>query len=119
MRRVLVCGGRKFRNRELMFRVLDASDKAQAIGVIISGMAYGADTLAVEWAKKWGVTVEGYPADWDRYGRSAGPRRNQQMLDEGKPDVVYAFPGGVGTADMVKRAHKAGVTVVKIRDVKR
>jgi hypothetical protein len=38
------------------------------------------------------------------FGRSGGPKRNQQMLEEGKPDLVLAFPGGRGTADMVRRA---------------
>jgi ABC-type sugar transport system substrate-binding protein len=36
------------------------------------------------------------------------------MLDEGKPDIVVAFPGGTGTADMVRRARKAGVVVIEV-----
>ena len=52
-----------------------------------------------------------YPAQWDVYGRRAGPIRNQEMIDEGKPDGVVAFPGGKGTADMVRRAEAAGLKV--------
>jgi hypothetical protein len=48
-------------------------------------------------------------ADWEKLGRSAGPIRNQAMLDEGRPDLVVAFPGHHGTADMVRRARAAGV----------
>jgi hypothetical protein len=55
-----------------------------------------------------------YMADWDGLGRKAGPIRNQRMLDEGKPDLVIAFPGGRGTADMVRRAREAGVEVVEL-----
>ena len=57
-----------------------------------------------------------YPAPWKRFGPSAGGIRNQQMLDEGKPDLVVAFPGGKGTADMVRRAENAGVKVIKVGD---
>jgi hypothetical protein len=52
-------------------------------------------------------------ADWS-IGRKAGPIRNQRMLDEHAPDLVVAFPGGRGTADMVRRARKSGVEVAKI-----
>ena len=54
-------------------------------------------------------------AKWDelgRNGRKAGPIRNQQMLDEGRPSLVVAFPGGRGMADMVRRARNAGVEAI-------
>ena len=46
-------------------------------------------------------------------GHCGGPKRNQMMLDQ-KPDIVLAFPGGRGTADMIARAEQAGVEVVKV-----
>lgn len=52
-------------------------------------------------------------ADWSKYGKAAGPMRNQKMLDEYKPDLVVALPGGRGTADMVSRARVAGVEVIE------
>jgi hypothetical protein len=58
------------------------------------------------------VPVEEYKADWDTYGKSAGPIRNQKMLDTGI-DYVIAFPGGRGTEHMKKIARKAGVTVIE------
>ena len=54
-----------------------------------------------------------FPAEWDKYGVSAGPIRNQKMIDEGKPDLVFAFPGGRGTTDMIRRAAVAGIRVVR------
>lgn len=60
------------------------------------------------------MPIESYPADWKRDGRGAGPIRNQRMIDEGKPHIVIAFPGGKGTADMVMRAEMAGIPVVKV-----
>lgn len=82
--------------------------------IIISGMAKGADSLAIDWAVVNWLRWEEYPADWETHGKAAGLIRNQQMLDEGKPDLVVAFPGGRGTADMIRRAEKAGVEVIKI-----
>lgn len=78
---------------------------------IISGCAKGADSVGVDWAAANWLPCRQFPADWETHGKAAGPIRNQQMLDEGKPDLVVAFPGGRGTADMVRRAKKAGVEV--------
>lgn len=80
--------------------------------VLIHGNAPGADRLSEEEVEKSHVTIERYSADWGRDGRKAGPIRNQRMLDEGKPDLVIAFPGGKGTADMVRRAMAAGIKVI-------
>lgn len=107
--RVLVCGGRNFANRELVNDTLFDIHP----GVVITGGAEGADRLAYDWAYPV-VPTEVYHADWDKHGAAAGPIRNQKMLDEGKPDLVVAFPGGRGTADMVRRAKKAGIPVREI-----
>lgn len=81
---------------------------------IISGKARGVDSAAADFATISFCQLEEYPADWNKYPKAAGPIRNQQMLDEGKPNLVVAFPGGRGTADMVRRARKAGVEVKEI-----
>lgn len=60
------------------------------------------------------VSEEPYPADWVRLGRAAGPVRNQLMIEQGKPDLVVAFPGNFGTADCVRRAKAAGVPVMEV-----
>jgi cysteine synthase len=82
---------------------------------VIHGAASGADTLADEWAKGKGIYVSAYPANWKLYGKSAGPIRNQQMMDTEHPDLVVAFSGGRGTAHMSRIARKAGVTVLEIK----
>lgn len=113
-----MCGGRDYADVDTMYRVLDASHKAKPIGVVISGMARGADSMAAMWADERGIKVAPFPADWKANGYAAGPIRNQQMLDDGKPDIVIAFPGGRGTADMCKRARKAGLVVLSISPVR-
>ena len=90
--------------------------------LVIHGAARGADTLGKFVAEKIGLKVindgKGFPADWRRYGRAAGPIRNQQMIDEGKPDLVLAFHENinesVGTKDMVTRARRVGLKVIII-----
>lgn len=105
--RVLVCGGRDYNDLTQLFWALDNIQPS----VIINGGALGADALARRYAEKRGIELETYQADWQAYGKAAGPIRNRKMLNDGKPDLVVAFPGGRGTADMVRRAQVAGVAV--------
>lgn len=109
---VLVCGGRDYRDKARVYAELDAL--APTMGGLMSGGAPGADTLAWDWAWSRGFHCERYMADWKAHGKAAGPIRNERMLVEGKPDLVLAFKGGRGTQDMVSRAEKAGVRVIKI-----
>lgn len=114
--RVLVCGSRTFEDTDLLYNTLDRLHKVNPFDVIIEGDAKGADRMAGYWARKNKVDNLKFPAQWDKYGRAAGPIRNQQMLDEGKPDVVIAFPVGEarGTRHMMKIAKEAGVEVIEI-----
>lgn len=82
--------------------------------LVIHGGAAGADSLAGAVAAEMHIPTIVFPADWRAHGKSAGPKRNQQMLVEGRPDAVLAFPGGRGTADMVNRAKTAKIRVVEV-----
>lgn len=110
--KVLVCGGRDYHNIKTVYVALDGLIPKPTL--IIQGGAFGADACASEWAHARNVLERQFAADWHAHGRAAGPIRNQQMLDEGKPDLVVAFPGGTGTADMVRRAKAAGVRVIEV-----
>lgn len=113
--RVLVCGGRDFDDAGHAFVELDRLHAEFIFTVVIEGNARGADTLAGEWATARGIGLEVYPADWDGLGRQAGLMRNEQMLKEGKPDLVIGFPGKRGTAHMCRLAESAGVRVIRIK----
>lgn len=117
--RVLVCGGRDFNENIFIWNVLYQKHCKTPFTLVITGGARGVDFLADSWALQQRIKTKMFPADWQKYGFSAGPIRNQQMLDEGKPDLVIAFPGGIGTADMVRRAKKAGVKVEEVQYDKR
>jgi hypothetical protein len=115
--RVLVCGGRTFYNKVLFKKTLDEIHAKTPITCIIQGEASGADFLAKHWAKAVAcIPHEDFKAFWNEQGPAAGPIRNKIMLDIGKPDLVVAFPGQDGTADMVKQARSAGVKVMLIKD---
>lgn len=118
--RLLVCGGRDYSDSGYLFNVLDcAADRAdeiyRPISVVIHGGASGVDALADDWARHRGIPRETFLAQWTLHGRAAGPRRNAQMLLEGRPDLCIAFTGGRGTDDMVERCERAGVTVLRVR----
>lgn len=111
--RVLVCGGRDYLDKFRLERTLDIFDSTHGpFKLIITGGARGADTLAHEWAVARGIPTQVFEAKWDKYGNAAGPFRNQEMLEVGRPDLVIAFRGGRGTADMVQRAKFAGVKFI-------
>jgi hypothetical protein len=111
--RALVCGGRDFAKREWIEEILSREQPS----VIIEGGARGADQMAREWGWRHGIPVLTFVADWETYGRAAGPIRNQRMIDQGEPDVVIAFPGGRGTADMIERALRAGIKVHTVLEI--
>ena len=109
-----MCGGRTYDKLWRVYEVLDSIHEETPITQLIQGGAAGADRLAKYWAEeRIGESTE-YKADWGKYGRGAGPIRNQQMLDEGKPDLVVAFPGGRGTTMMKQLARAHGVKVLEI-----
>lgn len=128
--KVLVCGSRHFgfklEERDKIFGVIEeAVESCKDLNTseynnltIIQGEAKGVDRAAGEWAVLCNVPQERYPADWNKHGKAAGPIRNKQMLDEGKPDLVVAFlaKDSRGTANMVEQARKAGVEV-KVVDI--
>jgi len=112
--RGIVTGGRDYADAAAVQRELDHLALAEGLTEIAHGGARGADQLAGDWACANRLPCFVYPAEWKRLGRGAGPKRNAEMLRHFAPDVVIAFPGGRGTADMVARARKAGVRVIEV-----
>lgn len=112
--KVLVCGGRDFSDKEFTDRELDRLHAEHHFTLLIHGDANGADTLAGSWASIRGVPCTPVPANWKKYGRGAGPKRNQQMLAM-NPDLVIAFPGGRGTAHMVGIAKAKMTRVIELK----
>ena len=84
----------RLRRKARVYAVLTLAHQITPIDYIVHGCSKGADDMADQWARENRVPVEKYPALWDVHGRGAGPIRNQLMVDDAKPDMVLAFPGG-------------------------
>lgn len=121
MYKILVTGDRKWTDEFPIYHLLKryTDHYGHASVMVIQGLARGADILARDVATKLNANQHGYPAEWDRYGKSAGVKRNQLMLDM-NPDILLclAFHDDLvnsrGTADMVRRALKAGIDVYNV-----
>ena len=109
---ILICGDRNWISYTAIQRELKRFNPNE--DTIIHGAARGADSIAGKSAIWAGFTVRAYPADWGKYGRAAGPIRNQEMLDQ-NPDLVLAFHPDIanskGTGHMVKIARAKGTPV--------
>lgn len=114
MTKVLVCGGRDFFEREFVFRQLDKYHAQYKFTQVIHGAAPGVDSLVHEWAALRGVERRPFPAQWKTFKNAAGHIRNEQMLVEGQPDMVVAFPGGAGTSNMIKQTLNAGLPLITV-----
>ena len=108
--KAIICGGRDYNEMIRLCHILDTAREWWNFSLIITGGARGADRLADMWARDRKIPTKVIPADWDTHRRSAGPIRNQLILDQG-PDIVIAFKGGTGTEHMITIARKAGVPV--------
>jgi hypothetical protein len=111
--RVVVGGGRRYGDARLVTEVLDACHAKYGISELVQGGAKGADRLALRWALTRDVPYATFPANWNKYGRGAGPIRNREMI-ETEPDMVIVFPGGKGTANLCEQARRKGIRVVRI-----
>lgn len=114
--RVLICGSRGWHDPNPITAMIAGydmlSDGRSERLTIIHGDAPGADKMAGRIGKQWGAEVVPEPADWDRYGKGAGPKRNEKMLRDHKPEVILAFRSAGksnGTDDMVNKGVAAGV----------
>lgn len=107
----IICGGRDFvpseKDREWLIAVL-IHYKVTGINC---GMAKGADLFGKEVAEFLGLTVHKFPANWDKFGKSAGFKRNLQMARTA--NICIAFPGGEGTNHMISICHAKYISVIQ------
>lgn len=111
MSKILICGNRNWTDEET---IEDFIKTLSQDVVVIHGGCRGADMIADKMARKHGLTVDPpYFAKWELYGKAAGPKRNKQMIIEGRPDRVVAFHNNLseskGTANMIKQAKEHGL----------
>lgn len=113
--KIVICGSRYWDNATVIEQALTNIPQKQTHKItIIHGDCYGADKMAGEISRELGYKVIEVPAEWNRYGKSAGPRRNERMLDM-TPNEVIAFHNDItiskGTANTIKQATQKGLKV--------
>ena len=127
--RIIIAGSRDFNDYKILFRKCNEifaqlSEEGLLTGSIIedvknmeivSGGARGADKLGELFAKEHDIKVKKFIPDWERQGKSAGYKRNEQMALYAKEDngILIAFWDGVskGTNHMINLAKKYGLKV--------
>jgi len=112
--RVLVTGGRDFKDKALLWDEMNALHACTPVTVLGHGDARGADQMAGGWAEYHNIAVLRYPANWRNLDEAAGTLRNEYMFLDFRPDLVVAFPGGPGTRHMTKLAEKWATAVMRI-----
>lgn len=110
--RILICGGRDYADLDgFASAMVKLREKHGEILIINGGCKTGADKFARAYAMLEELPHVTVPAKFKKLGPKAGPIRNQWMIDHCCPEAGVAFPGGPGTADMVRRLRAAGVPV--------
>lgn len=111
MLKVIVAGGRDFQNYDLLSEKLNKLFSKRADVVIISGMAKGADSLAVKYAEEHKLRVSEFPAQWQKHGNSSGFRRNVEMARFADACVCFWDGKSVGTKHMIDTAKRMNLNV--------
>lgn len=110
--KLVVAGCRDFDDYSLLSAELDEylKDKIKTHNVtIVSGCATGADSLGEEYATQKGLNIKKFPADWDKYGNAAGPKRNLQMAEYADAVIVFWDNKSSGTRNMIECARRENI----------
>lgn len=113
--RIIIAGSRNFNNYELLKKTLDGLlDKREEIE-IVSGAASGADYLGELYAKENGYKLTKLLADWQKYGKAAGPIRNKQMAQYADGLVLFWDGNSRGSKNMLENAKKEGLEIKEVK----
>ncbi len=115
MIKVIIAGGRDFSDYSELCRICDIAFKSYPQVEIVSGMAQGADLLGERYANDRGHLIKQFPADWDKYGKGAGFRRNVEMADYAGALLAFWDGSSKGTLHMINTAKKKGLKVKVIK----
>ena len=110
--RVIIAGGRDFQPSDQHWKALDRIHATHGIDRVLSGAARGADIFGERWAASRRIEIARFPAEWAKFGKKAGPMRNEMMAEAG--DALIIFPGGKGTRNMVIQARRYELPILKI-----
>jgi hypothetical protein len=107
MSHLALVGSRTFTDYEVFCRVIDGALKEwgnPTVLEVVSGDAAGADALARRWASDRSIEIKVFAAEWSKYGRSAGIRRNTDIVDRATHVIAFPSCSGRGTQDTIRKA---------------
>ena len=110
-KRIVVAGCRNYYNYEEANVFIEYCIKKNCPNdtvILLSGGCRGADALGERYAKENGLSVEYYPAEWEKYGKAAGPIRNQIMVDNCDYVVCFWDNKSKGTKSLINYTKKTG-----------
>ncbi|WP_296474912.1 DUF2493 domain-containing protein [Roseinatronobacter sp.] len=110
--RLIIAGGRHLDDVALIRCALARAHSIRPITVLIHGGNGALGVTAEDWAREMRLHVVRYPANWREFGKRAEAIRNAFMLEDSRPDMLLALPGGNDTADLVAGAFGAQVPVI-------
>jgi len=114
--KVVICGGRDFDDDKIMLEgILKFVIEHGGIHQVISGAARGADKMGEAWAKSYNLPISSHPADWDTHGKSAGYRRNKEMIDIADACIAYWDGVSKGTKHTIDLAEKKGIPLLVVK----
>lgn len=114
--KVIIAGGRDYNFKQSDFGLLDYIFTKWQISEVVSGGAKGMDLGGEVWAENKKIPVKKFPADWNLYGKAAGPIRNAEMA--AYADGVILFPGGKGSKNMLETAEEFNLEILVVREGK-
>ncbi len=109
--KLVVAGGRKFKDKARVFRILSKIHVEHPDLEIVSGLAKGPDSFGKEWAEANGVKCHEFPANWNKFGKRAGYLRNEEMAEFGTAVLVFWDSVSKGTEHMINLGRKYGLPV--------
>jgi hypothetical protein len=107
--KTIIAGGRTVTKPILLLEAVNIA--GFTITEVVCGKACGADTLGEEWAKERNIPITYFPADWEKYGKSAGFIRNAQMADHAEALIALWDGSSKGTGNMIELAKKKGLKI--------
>lgn len=113
--KLIIAGSRDIRvSSDELFEIIEKLGILYDIKEIVSGCATGIDTNAIAFAQQYGIKLKKFPANWERYGKLAGPRRNLEMANYASALLLIWDGKSKGSRNMLARMNGMKKTVYEV-----
>ena len=109
--KIIIAGSRDITDFDIICKAIITSNAKEKITELVSGTARGVDALGEKWAEIYHIPIKKFPANWNKYGKSAGYRRNEEMSEYGDALLAIWDGSSKGTQHMIDIAKEKGLKV--------